>query len=41
MEVKRYKEFPYALLDNTSRVTIGYGYDLGQQSSSIIQRELT
>jgi Bacterial toxin homologue of phage lysozyme, C-term len=40
LQIERYREFPYALEDNNSGITIGYGYDLGQQTSASLDREL-
>lgn len=40
LEIERYSQFPYALPDSSSGITIGYGYDLGQQTSETVDREL-
>jgi GH24 family phage-related lysozyme (muramidase) len=40
LATESYREFPYALPDNTSGITIGYGYDLGQQTESRIRMDL-
>ena len=40
LEIERYSEFPYALPDDTSGITIAYGYDLGQQTATTIVEEL-
>ncbi len=40
LEIERYSEFPYALPDESSGITIGYGYDLGQQTADTVDREL-
>lgn len=40
LETESYREFPYALPDDKSGITIGYGYDLGQQTLETIGREL-
>lgn len=40
LDTEAYKEYPYALSDDLSGITIGYGYDLGQQTSSQIETDL-
>jgi GH24 family phage-related lysozyme (muramidase) len=40
LATEAYREYPYALPDNNSGVTIGYGYDLGQQTSAAVDAEL-
>ncbi|MDH1263851.1 hypothetical protein [Pseudomonas sp. GD03944] len=41
LETESYREFPYALPDESSGITIGYGYDLGHQTAGAIDRELS
>ena len=41
LEIERYSEYPYALSDNSSGITIAYGYDLGHQTSATIDTELS
>ncbi|EDO25688.1 predicted protein [Nematostella vectensis] len=41
LEIERYSEFPYALPDDTSGITIAYGYDLGQQTEATVDEELS
>ncbi len=40
LATEAYREHPYALADNGSGVTIGYGYDLGQQTAATVDAEL-
>lgn len=40
LAIEAYREHPYALTDNNSGVTIGYGYDLGQQTAAALDVEL-
>nr|WP_314641507.1 pesticin C-terminus-like muramidase [uncultured Pseudomonas sp.] len=40
LATEAYREHPYALTDNNSGVTIGYGYDLGQQTAAMVDAEL-
>ncbi|WDH35288.1 pesticin C-terminus-like muramidase [Pseudomonas chlororaphis] len=40
LEIEAYREHPYALSDNNSGVTIGYGYDLGQQTATSVDNDL-
>ncbi|MDR9751059.1 pesticin C-terminus-like muramidase [Pseudomonas sp. SZMC_28357] len=40
LQIESYREHPYALTDNNSGVTIGYGYDLGQQTAARVDAEL-
>jgi hypothetical protein len=40
LDIERYSEYPYALSDNSSGITIAYGYDLGQQTSTTVDTEL-
>ncbi|MBI6682382.1 hypothetical protein YA0697_11750 [Pseudomonas viridiflava] len=40
LSIEAYREHPYALPDNSSGVTIGYGYDLGQQTAAAVDLEL-
>jgi hypothetical protein len=37
---EEYAQYPYALADDNSGVTIGYGYDLGQQTAAAVDAEL-
>lgn len=41
LETERYRKNPYTLHDDTSGITIGYGYDLGHQTASAIENELS
>lgn len=41
METESFQEYPYALADNSSGITIGYGYDLGQQTLASVERDLS
>lgn len=40
LEIESYSEIPYALPDDTSGITIAYGYDLGQQTAATVDEEL-
>ncbi|WP_230679723.1 pesticin C-terminus-like muramidase, partial [Pseudomonas fluorescens] len=40
LAIEAYREHPYALSDANSGVTIGYGYDLGQQTAARVDAEL-
>ncbi|MGP6430103.1 MULTISPECIES: pesticin C-terminus-like muramidase [unclassified Pseudomonas] len=40
LAIEAYREHPYALPDNNSGITIGYGYDLGQQTAARVDAEL-
>jgi hypothetical protein len=40
LAIEAYREHPYALPDDSSGITIGYGYDLGQQTASRVDAEL-
>lgn len=40
LETEKYRKYPYALPDSNSGITIGYGYDLGQQSEAAIEADL-
>jgi len=41
LEIESYSELPYTLPDETSGITIAYGYDLGQQTAETVDKELT
>jgi hypothetical protein len=41
LQIESYSKFPYALPDETSGITIAYGYDLGQQTAATIDKELS
>ncbi|UVE17781.1 pesticin C-terminus-like muramidase [Pseudomonas sp. LS44] len=40
LQIESYRQYPYALPDNNSGITIGYGYDLGQQTVDTVDKEL-
>ncbi|MEB0043804.1 MULTISPECIES: pesticin C-terminus-like muramidase [unclassified Pseudomonas] len=40
LAIEAYREHPYALTDDNSGITIGYGYDLGQQTAAGVDAEL-
>ncbi|MEB2650184.1 pesticin C-terminus-like muramidase [Pseudomonas siliginis] len=40
LAIEAYREHPYALPDDSSGITIGYGYDLGQQTAARVDAEL-
>lgn len=40
LAIEAYREHPYALTDDNSGITIGYGYDLGQQTAARVDAEL-